>query len=196
MTRTYAREEIKWDLNELRALAALEPPQATFFEAADRWVVKQDGASFAVRPEQIVTLSGEADLGITGLMAAEGYGDSSFDDNAAEAALAAAELADPFRELNANRVRARALVEEVYTLRHGIAENRDGEFDQEERALVEQILQDESGEVTVALREEIAEALYRDQEARTGVYVPAPAPRQQHWAFSSEADDLLARFTK
>lgn len=53
MTRTYAREEIRWDISSLQALAALEPPQATYFEKADRWVVKQDGKSFAVRPEQI-----------------------------------------------------------------------------------------------------------------------------------------------
>ena len=53
MTRTYPRDEIRWDINELQRLAALEPPQATFFEKADRWVVKQDGKSFAVRPEQI-----------------------------------------------------------------------------------------------------------------------------------------------
>jgi hypothetical protein len=53
MTRKYDRELIRWDLEALRALAELDPPQATYFEKADRWVVKQDGKSFAVRPEQI-----------------------------------------------------------------------------------------------------------------------------------------------
>ena len=52
--RTYPRESVLWRLADLQALAALEPPQATFFEKADRWVVKQDSQSFAVKPEQIV----------------------------------------------------------------------------------------------------------------------------------------------
>jgi hypothetical protein len=54
MSRSYPRDEIKWDLDTLKALAALVPPQATYFEKADRWVVKQDGKSFGVRPEQII----------------------------------------------------------------------------------------------------------------------------------------------
>lgn len=52
--RVYPRDEIRWDLDTLKALAELDPPQATYFEKADRWVVKQDGKSFAVKPEQII----------------------------------------------------------------------------------------------------------------------------------------------
>lgn len=54
MTRTYARELVKWNLDDLQALAALDPPQAQFFEKANRWVVKEDGRSYGIRPEQII----------------------------------------------------------------------------------------------------------------------------------------------
>lgn len=57
MPRTYAREEIQWDIDTLKAMAAAEPPQATFFEKANRWVVKTAEGSFGVKPEQIVDLS-------------------------------------------------------------------------------------------------------------------------------------------
>jgi len=73
MARTYDRELITWDLASLRALAALDPPQAVYFEKADRWVVKMNGRSYAVKPEQIVL--DEKDV-------------QELDDNAAEAALA------------------------------------------------------------------------------------------------------------
>jgi hypothetical protein len=53
--RTYDRDTVTWELSDLQALAALDPPQAVFYEKVDRWVVRQPGGpSYAVRPEQIV----------------------------------------------------------------------------------------------------------------------------------------------
>ena len=86
MTRIYPREEIKWDLDTLQALAALDPPQATYFEKADRWVVKQDGQSFAVRPEQIVDAQ-DYDEGPDPMVAYERY----LEDGGPHAAAIAAE---------------------------------------------------------------------------------------------------------
>ena len=117
MSRSYDRESMMWDINDLRELAALDPPQAVFFEKADRWVVKFDGRSFAVKPKQIT----------------DRHQDSVIeDDNAAEAALADAEIAQAEAE---------------------------------------------------------TETLYREQEARTGVYVTANSP-------DAEIDDLVNYFTK
>lgn len=171
MTRTYDRDTIQWVRADLDALVAAG--QATLF-ASGIYVVKQpEGGSIAVRPHQILDDSSPVRF-------------IPQDDVAANVAVA---LGDVER-----RARAEALVEEIFTLRHGIAENRDGEFHDEERAMVQRILDDEDGEYAHALNEELWDARHAaEQEQRRAAIA---SPRGQHWAFSPEADALLARFTK
>lgn len=52
MTRTYARDAQHYDRTVLAHL--VETGQATFFAAANTYVVKTENGSFAVRPHQIV----------------------------------------------------------------------------------------------------------------------------------------------
>lgn len=86
-----------------------------------------------------------------------------------------------------NRVlTAEALVEELFTARHGIAEVRDGEFREDEQAMVDALLNSDEAELEHSIREEITELQYKAQEARTGVYIPAPD--------SADEDALLAKF--
>src|ERR1700738_3754400 len=124
MTRTYAREETKWDLDLLKIL--VESGDAKEFPNGI-YVVKTDEGSFAVRPHQII--SREEKLPIPPNTPST----------------------DEFNRIQA----AKDLVEELQTLRHGPAENRDGEFDQESAQMVDAILTSDEAELEHSIREEI-----------------------------------------
>lgn len=155
MTRTYARQETRWDLDLLKMLVqagdAKEFPNGIY-------VVKTDDGSFAVRPHQII--SREEKLAIT--------------------------LDIPSTEEHNRMLAAEALVEELFTARHGIAEVRDGEFREDEQVMVDALLNSDEAELEHSIREEITELQYREQEKRTGIYIPVPD--------SAEEDALLAKF--
>ena len=56
MTRTYARNELTWDLDDVLALVEAGQAKAFPSPAGTNYVVKIDGSSFAIRAHQIVNL--------------------------------------------------------------------------------------------------------------------------------------------
>lgn len=132
MARSYDRETKHYDFKVLTHL--VETGQATFFDGPGIYVIKTEDGTVAVRPHQVFFTPDPA----------------------------------PFTIVEADEVEARvdtdtrwaeSLVEEYLTALHGPAENRDGEFDDQARALVDRLVNaDEDREYANTLRDAICEA--------------------------------------
>jgi hypothetical protein len=158
MTRTYPRSEARYDYDILQLMVA--DGFATYFPSADVYVLKTDHGSVAVRPHQVIHPAEKAEIFRNVPPSLE-----------------------PVREVLAEKVAARSeaenLVEEYLTALHGIAENRDGEFDDEARDLVDRLLDGEAG-----LRERL----------RSQISTSKAPSRRRGWVSKDEEDELLGYF--
>ena len=130
MTRTYDRETKHYDFKVLTHL--VETGQATFFDGPGIYVIKTEDGTVAVRPHQVIFTPDPAPFTIVAPVDDEHRADTRWAEN---------------------------LVEEYLTALHGPAENRDGEFDDQARALVDRLVNaDEDREYANTLRDAICEA--------------------------------------
>lgn len=156
MTRSYPRNENRYDYDLLQMMVA--DGMATYFPAADTYVVKtEDGTSFAVRPHQVISPTEKAEL---------------FASITPTAGLAPA----------VDRAEAENLTEAYLTVLHGPAENRDGEFDDEARDLVQRLLADDG-----TLRDSLADKIESVAQNRL-------ACGQTSWMSGDEAEEVLKYF--
>lgn len=136
MTRTYDRETIQWERADIEAL--VEAGRAQYFPGLPGYVIDK---KLAVRNHQIIDIFTPAPKHLVLVPA----------------------LNEPVVEDSKRAEAAEALVEQLQTLRHGPAENRDGEFDQESRQMVDAILNSDEAELEHSIREEIADLQHRAQ---------------------------------
>lgn len=189
-TRTYSRDQITFKLSALDRLVAEGNAKVFDTKLGKRWVLHTDGVgSIKVTEEQVIDDTYEEDYyeEYDADAAYERHLETRYHDEIAweeEQERLAGKIDQSEAAELARRRAAEDLVEELYTLRHGIAENRDGEFDEEERALVRHILEDEDGERELAVREEIEELKLEGQQR----VVDAATARQRH------EDELFAHF--
>lgn len=162
MNRTYNRDTVQWDQSTLTVL--VEEGQATAYQTAlgTIYVVKlPEGGSVKVTPTQII----------------------STDEVAHWNEVAEIALTDVI-EHQADTRWAENLVEEYLTALHGPAENRDGEFDDQARVLVDRLVNaDEDREYANTLRDAICEA-ERATATRT----------RTSWVAADEQDEILKYF--
>lgn len=158
MARTPVRQTIRWDRAAIDRFIA--EGKAQYFPGLPGYVIKDEGKSFAVRDFQI----DEGDVFA----------------NAPKTVVHVPSLLEETARDN----KLASLVEEYFTALHGPAENRDGEFWEEERNLYERLTNSEDGELEHSIREEIF--ALRQKKAQDSLGVPLPG--------SQAEDDLLAKF--
>ncbi len=156
MSRTYDRDTKHYDFAVLTHL--VETGEATFYEGPGIFVIKTEDGTVAVRPNQVIFTATPAPFTIV----------------------------EPVAEVQApaSTAWAESLAEEYLTALHGPAENRDGEFDDQARAIVNKLVhEDEDREYANTLRDAICEA-ERGIRPATGT----------SWVSASEQDEILGYF--
>lgn len=164
MTRTYDRDTVKWDAATIQLL--VEDQRATAYPTAKGtiYVVKLgEGGSVKVTPDMITN----------GPVGTPRIAPVIDDDEDGERAWVRGEW-----ECEAER-----LVEAYLTALHGPAENRDGEFDDEARDLVQRLLAQCGGPLWESLKAQTKEAAQK--RIRSG---------QTAWMTADEEDEVLRFF--